>query len=76
MIDSGASQHMTGNEELLYDIKKRRKQTITFGNNESVEISRIGKIAYFHSPNHPTSTFPTGDAYLIPSMHKSLLSVS
>lgn len=76
IIDSGVSRHMISNEELLFYIKEGRGQIFTFGNNESVEISGIGKIASFHSPNNSTSTFSTGDAYLKPSMEKSPSSIS
>lgn len=76
IVDSGASQHMTGSEELLCNIKEGKGQSVTFGNNESVEISGIGTIAPFHSSENPSSTFPNSDAYFIPSMEKSLLSVS
>lgn len=49
---------------------------MTFSNNESDQIPGISEIASFQSPSNPSSIFPTRDAYLIPSMEKSLLSVS
>lgn len=76
IIDLGASQHMTGDEELLYDVKEGRGHMVTFGNNEVVQISRVGKIVSFHSPYCLASTFSTGDACLVPPMHKSLLSIN
>lgn len=36
----------------------------------------MGKVASFHSLDRLVSTFSTGDAYLMPSMHKDLLSIS
>lgn len=67
---------MTSDKGLLYDVKEGRGQTITFGNNETIQISRVGKIASFHSQDRPALTFPIGNTYSVPSMHKNILFVS
>lgn len=67
---------MTGNEELLYDVKEGRGKMIIFDNNEIIYISKVGKLTFFYSLDHLASKFPISDAYFIPSIHKSLLSIS
>ena len=44
-LDSGCSRHMSGNEALFTEIKKKKYGNVTFGDNKVGKIIGIGKIS-------------------------------
>ena len=71
MLDSGCSNHMTGEKNLFTSIEYDNipKETIVFGDNSKGEVIGLGKIALTHD-NSITNV------YLVETVGYNLLSVS
>lgn len=67
---------MTGDTELLIDIQESKGETMTFGNDDIVEILGIGKVASFSTNQNPTQTFPSGNMFLVLVMSRNPFSIS
>jgi hypothetical protein len=70
-LDSGCSNHMTGNKGLFEDLDTSVKAQIKFGNDNIVEV--MGKGAINVITNSGNKTIP--DVYFVPGLKHNLISV-
>ena len=75
IIDSGCSNHMTGDIKKLEDLEKYKgRQVIVTANNSKLPINYIGKTKI--SPRFNSQPIKLDGVYHVPGMKKNLLSVS
>lgn len=74
LIDSDATHHMISTEELLNDTTPTRAQAVTFGDDITYDVAKIGKapIALKNSNIH----HHISNVLYVASMEQNLLSVS
>ena len=68
-LDSGCSRHISGNEALFTEIKKKKYGNVTFGDNKAGKIIGIGKIG-----KDPSNSLE--NVYLVEGLKFNLLSIS
>ncbi|KAH6831338.1 hypothetical protein C2S53_010991 [Perilla frutescens var. hirtella] len=75
IVDSGCSNHMTGDKEKLQDTKEYRGgQIVVTADNSKLPIAHIGKTLI--TPRFSPSQVQLQDVYHVPGMKKNLLSVA
>ena len=75
IIDSGCSNHMTGDKEKLQDLSEYKgRHVVVTANNSKLPIAHIGNTVV--SPQYNTNDVSLQNVYHVPGMKKNLLSVS
>ncbi|CAL8997356.1 unnamed protein product [Prunus brigantina] len=75
IVDSGCSNHMTGDKEKLQNLTEYRgNRVVVTANNSRLPITHIGKTVVV--PRHNSNQVPLQDVYHVPGMKKNLLSVA
>jgi len=68
-LDSGCSRHASGNESLFTEIKRKKHENVTFGNNRVGKVIGIRKIG-----KNPSKFFD--NVYLVEGLKFNHLSIS
>jgi len=75
IVDSGCSNHMTGDKEKLQNISEYKGSWVVVTmNNSKLPIAHIGNTVV--SPQHGDTEVPLKKVYHVPGMRKNLLSVA
>jgi hypothetical protein len=75
IIDSGCSNHMTGDQNKLQDVKEYKgSRMVLTANNARLPIAQIGKTTIM--PGNKSDMVSLHNVYHVPGMKKNLLSVS
>ncbi|KAG6504552.1 hypothetical protein ZIOFF_036886 [Zingiber officinale] len=75
IVDSGCSNHMTGDKEKLQNLSKYKgARMVVTANNSRLPIAHIGKTII--TPRYNSNQVSLQDVYHVPGMKKNLLSVS
>ncbi|RHZ04608.1 hypothetical protein DYB37_007375 [Aphanomyces astaci] len=69
IIDSGASSHMTGYYNILFDIEECQRQ-VRLANHQRIDVDKMGK---FKNPNGSTCVFT--NVLYVPTLRHTLVSV-
>ena len=73
-LDSSASFHMTGNQDLFSDLEEKDlQQSIEFGDDERYSTTGIGTVTFQRQSSKP---FPLKDVMHVPGLNKNLVSVA
>jgi len=75
IVDSGCSNHMTGDKEKLQNLSEYKgSRVVVTTNNSKLPIAHIGNMVV--SPQHGDTEVPLQNVYHVPGMRKNLLSVA
>ncbi|KAH0669139.1 hypothetical protein KY285_025760 [Solanum tuberosum] len=75
IVDSGCSNHMTGDEKkLINESEYKSSRVVVTANNSTIPITHIGKTVFV--PHHSSRQVELQNIYHVPGMKKNLLSVS
>lgn len=67
---------MIGDANLSDDIEKSKGQTVSFGNDQTIQISGFEKIVSFSTLQNPTQSYLSGNVFLVPFVSRNLLFIS
>ncbi|KAL5769820.1 hypothetical protein ACOSP7_013974 [Xanthoceras sorbifolium] len=75
IVDSGCSNHMTGDRQKLQNLSEYKgNRVVVTADNSRLPIAHIGKTIV--TPRYNTNQVPLQDVYHVPGMKKNLLSVA
>jgi len=75
IVDSGCSNHMTGDKEKLKNLSEYKgSSVVVIANNSKLTIAHIGNTVV--SPQHGDTEVPLQSVYHVPGMRKNLLAVA
>ncbi|KAL0378499.1 UNVERIFIED_CONTAM: putative mitochondrial protein [Sesamum radiatum] len=75
IVNSGCSNHMTGDKEKLKNVSKYTgSRVVVMADNSKLPIAHVGNTVV--SPHYNESEVPLKDVFHVPSMKKNLLSVA